>query len=258
MRTETVGQGEPELAVVGSIHGDEPCGKNAIEKVIEEFESFNKPVKFLIANEEALKQDTRYLDTDLNRSFPGSSQSSAHEERLAVRILEELEGMRVLDIHSTNSRPVPFSTLSVLNETVTKLISSAGMERACLFEEKAGALNEQVDSAIVEVGRQGTEEASEMAYEILKQFLKAENVIDGEADRTDPEIFRKKETIEGGSWKFEGENFSRVEAGEVFASSGSTELVTTEKFYPVLMSTSGYSDMLGFKAELMGKASELV
>ena len=35
MRVETLGEGEPEVAVVGAIHGDEPCGATAVEAVLE-------------------------------------------------------------------------------------------------------------------------------------------------------------------------------------------------------------------------------
>lgn len=31
-----LGDGEPEIAVVGGIHGDEPCGVNAVETLLDE------------------------------------------------------------------------------------------------------------------------------------------------------------------------------------------------------------------------------
>lgn len=36
MRVAQLGEGDPEIAVVGGIHGDEPCGVHAVERLIEE------------------------------------------------------------------------------------------------------------------------------------------------------------------------------------------------------------------------------
>lgn len=36
MRVETLDQGEPRLAIVGAIHGDEPCGAQAVETLLNE------------------------------------------------------------------------------------------------------------------------------------------------------------------------------------------------------------------------------
>lgn len=253
MEVKKVGDGDPEYTVIGSIHGDEPCGKKAIEKFLSENWEIRKPVKFIIANEEALEKDERYLDMDLNRSFPGDPESGKHEERLAVEIMNEVRGTKVLDIHSTRSNPVPFLTLSELNETVVSLVESTGVSRAAYFPREAGAMNEHVDGIIVEVGRQGTEEAVEMAYGTLVNFLAAEGVIDADYRRSEPDIFEYQETVEGGDWKFAAENFQKVERGEVFAENSSEELVAEQDFYPVLMSTDGYEDILGFKAEKVEK-----
>ena len=52
MRVETLGEGDPEVAVVGGIHGDEPCGSAAVEAVLEANIEVARPVKLIIANEE--------------------------------------------------------------------------------------------------------------------------------------------------------------------------------------------------------------
>ncbi|MFB6245112.1 MAG: succinylglutamate desuccinylase/aspartoacylase family protein [Candidatus Nanohaloarchaea archaeon] len=249
MRCEDVGEGEPEVAVVGSLHGDEPAGKKAIERFLMDDHEVKKPVRLVIGNEKALHEGERYLEADLNRSFPGDPESDVREERLAAKILDRVRGMKVLDIHSTHSKPVPYGLAGDAEAETLEIVESAGVENFCYFREESGSLNEKVDGAVVEVGEQGTEEAAEMAYEILLNFLAEQGVIEADSDSSSPEVYRYSETVRGGDWEFLAENFSRVEEGEVFARSGSTELVTTETFYPVLMSTDGYSDILGHKAE---------
>uniref|UniRef100_UPI000ABCAF2C succinylglutamate desuccinylase/aspartoacylase domain-containing protein n=1 Tax=Haloferax profundi TaxID=1544718 RepID=UPI000ABCAF2C len=83
MRIYELGDGTPEVSVVGSIHGDEPCGARAIERFVAEDPDVERPVKLIVANEEALDADVRYLDEDLNRAFPGDPHAENHERRLA-------------------------------------------------------------------------------------------------------------------------------------------------------------------------------
>ena len=62
MRIHELGEGTPEVTVVGSIHGDEPCGERAIERFIEADPAVERPVKLLVANEAALDAGVRYLN----------------------------------------------------------------------------------------------------------------------------------------------------------------------------------------------------
>lgn len=239
------GKGKPELAVVGSIHGDEPVGKKAITRLVKELE-FRKPVRFIIANEEALSQGKRFLDTDLNRSFPGDPESDSHEERLAAKLLDELGGMTVLDLHSTHSYPEPFAVIKDV-DTVEKM-KDAGVEKAVYFEEESGSLIENVDGLIVEAGHQGSNKAVENAVEVAKNFLAANGAIDGQPGFAEPEVYQQYETVEG-DYEFLAENFRKVQKGEIYARRDGEELVAEESFYPVLMSTNGYDGRLGFKAQ---------
>ncbi len=248
MRVETIGDGEAEYVIIGLVHGDEPCGREAIERFLESGVGLKAPVKFIIANEEAEKQGVRFIDTDLNRSFPGDRESKSHEERLAAVIMEEIRGKTVFDIHSTRSHPEPFATLSYLNQDTLEFCRSAGVENIVYFPEEAGALNEQTTGIVVEVGYQGTDEASERAYEVLLNFLGAEGIIDRDYDISEPVVLQYYDTVEGRGYEFIAENFEKVRKGEVFARRNGQELVAEEDFYPVLMSTEGYEDILGYKA----------
>lgn len=241
------GEGEPEITIVGSVHGDEPAGRDAIENFLEEDYEFRRSVKFIIANEEALDEDVRYIDTDLNRSFPGDSQSKNHEDRLASKLADEVEGTVVLDIHTTRSYAEPFATFTHLNKKTRSLMQDTNVDYAVHFPEESGTLHAHVTGVVVETGIQGTVKARENAEEVIKNFLARRNVIEGESQASDPEIFEYYETVEG-DWNFKAENFRKVNQGEVFAEKDGEKLEASEDFYPVLMSTEGYNGMLGFKA----------
>jgi predicted deacylase len=248
MRVEKRGNGDPEYTVVGSLHGDEPAGKNAIEQVLDEGLEFKRPVQFIIANERALEKDMRYTECDLNRVFPGDDESDCFEERLAAEIMDLVDDTKVLDLHTTHSYPQPFATFSNLNDTTRDLLRSTGVKNAVYFPEYTGTLNEKLDGVVVEAGYQKTSQAEANAVGVIKNFLAAQGVIDGNFETSEPDIFRYYETVEG-DWEFTAENFKKVRAGESFAESDGEKLVAKEDFYPVLMSTDGYRGQLGFKAE---------
>lgn len=255
MNVEKRGEGEPEYSIVGSIHGDEPAGKNAIETVLDEDLEFKKPVQFIIGNERALKREVRYTDCDLNRSFPGEKKSEKYEERLAAEIMGQVEDTKVLDLHTTHSYPHPFATFSNLNDTTRDLLKSTGAKNAVYFPESSGTLNGQLNGVVVETGYQGTQQAEANAVGVIKNFLAAQGVIDSKYERTEPNIFKYYATVEG-DWEFTAENFKEVRAGESFAERNSDKLVAKEDFYPVLMSTNGYEGQLGFKAEKIEELKE--
>ncbi|MFB6208785.1 MAG: succinylglutamate desuccinylase/aspartoacylase family protein [Candidatus Nanohaloarchaea archaeon] len=252
MRVEKLGSGEPEYAVVACLHGDEPCGRKAIERFLASNREVEKAVKLIVANEKALEQDKRYIDVDLNRCFPGDPESSRHEEKLAADLTDEVEGMTVLDLHSTRSYSGVLVANSKVNEERIKLAKAAGVEKiAHLALEDVDCMEERVKTVSVECGLQKSEKAGENALEVIKNFLGYFGVINHDYHVSEPEVFRTFETVRKGDYTFTAENFRKVEQGEVYAKKGEKELEAEEPFYPVLMSTDGYEEILGHKARKM-------
>ena len=71
----THGPGTPVVAIVGGIHGDEPSGVRAVERLRRaigrgEFD-LQRGIALVVGNPPAVAAGVRYLDSDLNRSFPG-------------------------------------------------------------------------------------------------------------------------------------------------------------------------------------------
>ncbi len=247
MRSITLGSGKPEIAVVAGIHGDEPAGVKAIEKIIESDLHVKKPVKLVIANEEALNRGKRYLDSDLNRSFPGDISSDLHEEKLAAELLEEVQNCKVLDLHTTHSYDRPFATVKDISSSV-EMVKAANADKAVYFPEDSGILTEFVDGIVLEAGLQGSKQAAENALRSVKNFLAYYGAINEDYELSSPEFFKYYDTVEG-DWVFLADNFEKVEVGEVYAKTKDEELKASESFYPVLMSTNGYNGILGYKAD---------
>ncbi len=260
MHVYTLGDGDPDTAIVAGVHGDEVCGVAAVDRFRSSDITVRKPVKLIVANEEALELGERYVDTDLNRAFPGNPDSSLHEERLAHRLVEELSGLSaVLDLHSTQSYDQPFAVVSTLNTATASLIPATGVEHVADFSALGGnSLIDHCDGVVVECGLTGSDQAAENAYQVMMNFLAAHGVIDRRFTMTDPALYRITDRVpKEANYTLAVENFERVENGQMYAHGETGELVADEPFYPVLMSENGYSDILGFRAEKMGTLSEV-
>lgn len=120
----------PTLILIGSIHGNEPAGAQALTRV---FSTLNAGVDQLrgeaiglIGNLRAWTSNVRYLDADLNRHWSPERVSeikaggrSCREDHELAELLHEIETaiaraqgpVYVLDLHTTSGASLPFSTV---------------------------------------------------------------------------------------------------------------------------------------------------
>jgi len=260
MRVVQLGDGSADIAVVGSIHGDEPCGRDGIEAILADPPAVRRPVKFVIANEEALTAGKRYLDSDLNRAFPGDPDSDAHEDRLAARLSEELRGCTVLALHSTQSYRGMFALVDEMTPTardivpelsVDAVVTTSGANEGRIFESLP-------DTIEIECGLQGSTEATENAEQIIREFLAATDVTDDAppARKTSLPVFQLGGPIpKTGAERYEvfARNFEQLEAGDPIAAADGETVHADESFHPVLLSAEGYEDVFGYRATAIGQ-----
>ena len=256
MHVETLGDGRPDYTIVACVHGDETCGWHAFNRFKASDMSVAEPVKFVLANERAFKLGYRYCDTDLNRVMPGDETSDQHEVRLAVRLRRELEGTTVIDFHSTESKGCPYAIVTGGDDASLRLAQSTGLNRVVDISHIGGGVTRHVTGVAVECGYYDDEDASTTAYRILLHFLAAEGLLGRPYARSAPEVYEVFGDASGQGFTFVAENFRRVEEGEVFARKNGTVRRAETDFYPVLMSTHGYDDRIGFKARRMGRVDE--
>ncbi|MFC7133703.1 MULTISPECIES: succinylglutamate desuccinylase/aspartoacylase domain-containing protein [Salinibaculum] len=264
MRVERLGDGEPEVAIVGGIHGDEPCGVRAVDQLVDDEMDVQRPVALVVANEEAVAAGKRYLDADLNRSFPGDPTAEAHEERLAAELTELLADCEILSLHSTQSYEDLFAIVNGLGEferhvcpslTVHAVVDAGSFDRGRIF----ASLPRTVE---VECGYQGSDQAATNAYRVAREFLGATGALPEEArtPNTDLPLFRLHRRVPkepGREYEVYAANFQAVEEGEAFAAMGGEDIVAEERFYPVLMSPYGYETVFGYAAERLGTLADV-
>jgi predicted deacylase len=263
MRVAQLGDGRPEVAVVGGIHGDEPCGVAAVETLVDEAPPVERPVKLVVANEEALEAGERYLDEDLNRAFPGDPDAGTHEGRLAARLAEELAGCETLSLHSTQSYDDLFAIVNGMGEferqvcprlPVDAVVDAGAFDRGRLFV----SLDDLIE---IECGYQGSAAAARNATRATRTFLGAVGALPEarQSPRSDLPVYRLTRQVpksQATTYEVYAENFEHVPAGRPFAAADGEEFTLDEGFYPVLMSPYGYDDVFGYAAERIGTVQD--
>lgn len=120
----------PTLVAIGSLHGNEPAGSQALAKVADALEhlsgEINGRVYLLRGNTRALDESLRFIDQDLNRHWKtdtlahGSGLVFPTTEDLELRELDEIldrilvtarDEVYVIDLHSTSADGMPFATV---------------------------------------------------------------------------------------------------------------------------------------------------
>ena len=160
--TYTQDQAGPHLVVFGGIHGNEPSGVQALERVFtflqQHHPAINGTLTGVNGNLAALKQGVRYCNEDLNRLFLENriqsatrrgSQTVEEQELLElVAVVEKLEADATdkpffVDCHTTSSRSIPYISLNegfsdsynfVKDMPATTVIGAEKEIKGCLAE----------------------------------------------------------------------------------------------------------------------------
>lgn len=251
MRVEQLGDGDPDLAVVGGVHGDEPCGVRAVERLLRDDPDVERPVTCIVANEEALERGVRYVDADLNRAFGPNTPADAHERELAERLREEIRGKTVFAIHSTQSHADPFAVSDGRAEHVKRLAPQLSVVALVTTEDFGEGRLFAADADILEVeaGLQGSETAAENAYRLTREFLTAEGALPGDTVERELPVFQMGEPIPkpaADTYEVFVENFTPVAEGETIAAADGEPVVAERDCYPVLVSPYGYTNQFGY------------
>lgn len=122
----------PTLIVIGSLHGNEPAGALAAQRmapyILKKKSLIRGEVILLSGNTRALARRVRYIDTDLNRHWTieniskirsASLHSTKSEDLELCELLEQFElaferaggELYFLDLHTTSAHGVPFATV---------------------------------------------------------------------------------------------------------------------------------------------------
>lgn len=252
------GTGEPVRAIVACLHGNERCG--LVVPPLLKILRFKGTVKFVIGNPRALEQNIRFVDQDLNSSFPGSKQGD-YEMRRAEEILKFLKGCEgVLDLHSTSRSPEPFG-VSIGRPSSVKLARHLRLQRLVVMSSglKQGHslldhLPKSVFSLSVECGTHDSPLTENAVRGIVARFLRAGGA---QQPQNALEIYKVTQILKlpkGASPNLAIKDFKCVNADESLATRNNKAVLHADtSFYPVLFGEEAYAvkGVLGLAAELM-------
>jgi predicted deacylase len=110
------GKAGPKIVLMGAIHGNEVCGTQAIQQLIDNLHTGTVKLErgslllIPVANPKAYKQGTRFVEKNLNRIFKKTEHPHSYEETLANQLTELLQDCDILiDFHSIHTQGWPFA-----------------------------------------------------------------------------------------------------------------------------------------------------
>ena len=108
-----------DLAIVCCLHGNERYGFEVSKN-----QSF---FPFFLSNKKAFIEDKRFIDTDLNRCFPGKLEGN-HEEKLAYNLIKKLKHFYyVIDLHSSSNNCPMFGIITKPNNEKIEFAKILGL-----------------------------------------------------------------------------------------------------------------------------------
>jgi succinylglutamate desuccinylase len=254
---EIRGSGKPVVAVIGSMHGDEPVGARVISALK------RRPVVCgtlvtIVGNPAALKKEKRYLDEDLNRCFPGKK-SGSREAVLAHEIMHVIRSADYcIDIHSTTTNTTRALIVKRKTAGVKKLIALTDPDHVVIMPKGVGEgslINHHNAAVSLEYGRHHASATYAHSLRATLSALERLGMI-----RKKPRVWKTRTPnhfrVYGTEPKPKGLvmakgilNLRLVEKGDLLGTVRGKKIFASESFYPFLFGPKAYPDIMGFKAK---------
>ncbi len=161
-----------KVLLVVATHGDERIGIE-VANILQQKNIGGFDV--LIGNPKALKESKRFVDADLNRSYPGNSVSNKYEEVLAVKNFKNAKKYRyVIDIHEASSGQDSFITIP--KETLPKdfPLNFLNLNKVLLWPNPKGPMTQFLENGVeLEFGMKNKQRQDVIgqAVQITEEFL---------------------------------------------------------------------------------------
>lgn len=239
-------------------HGDEKIGLKVVE-AIKKIKITNGLLATNIANKRAFKLGKRFIDQDLNRSFPGCPTGN-YEKRLAYKLSPIINSVDVvIDIHSTTSNLKNAIIITRLNKKTKKCIEAISPDYVLLMTvTKNNALISGAKIGIAfEYGSDNDNVSLKNTIVGVKRLLAHLNMISDDylnETRNYPIFFNVYKTIpkpKGAKLNKNIRNCILVKKGQVYAKVKDKSIIADNNFFPILFGEKKYEDIFGFAAKKM-------
>lgn len=224
-----------KLAIVCCLHGTEPYGLEVVKKL-------PASIPFFIGNEKALEENKRFIETDLNRCFPGNEFGS-HEEKLAYGLCTKLRKFDyVIDLHSSSNSCPPFGIITNPTKEKIELSKKLGLKKLVIMKESIAsgkALIDFVNCGIsIEIGPHENPENIEKIYNLINNLVENKNYSEN------IEIYEVFKFLKREKKNVLIDNFEYVQSGQIISEDSTGKQLAEEDFTAILVNEDAYGDVL--------------
>ncbi len=256
----------PRVLLNVCTHGSERVGLK-VAAYFSKLKIENGTLIINIANTKAVKMRKRFIDSDLNRVFPGKKNGN-HEEKLAHRMVNFIRTFDlVIDVHSTETGVDSTLIITHYESALKPLLKAIAPKRVVFMSAtKSNALISQARQGIAfEYGKDKdqktyNETVRGVSRALLHLGLISRAILPKKGREVGVVSSRKTDFFEAHSVleKPEGfivkrsiKNFTLLQKGDLIGHNPSTglKLRATKSFYPVLFGNNSYKSIFGFIAK---------
>lgn len=226
-----------KILLIAATHGNEPLGPQLISYIINKRPELLEYIDFMIGNPRALAHKTRYIESDLNRSY--SLGDGTYEERRANEIAHHIRNTKpdlVLDMHTTTCTEPP---IMIVKDTVDPMVRR--FLRNCHIEKVLQVTTEHDGAGIT---------PSFIAYEVMSRAVKYP-LLDSICDDIQHFIDDSISTVSKKLYKMSGKIYKSEVTKNQVGSFVNFEIHPLG-FVPIMVGERAYrqqTDYIGFKAD---------
>jgi succinylglutamate desuccinylase len=165
---------EKKLLIIIYTHGNEKIGEEIVERL--KSKGLDKFFDCLTANPEAAKKNIRFMEADLNRSYPGKENSNIYELRQASKNLKIARKYKfVIDIHEASSGINDFIIIPRERGVSLFPLNLINLDTVLFWPDPSGPISQILDNSIeLEFGTKDRDRNKiiSKAIKILEDFIK--------------------------------------------------------------------------------------
>ncbi len=193
------GKHEEPLFVSVLLHGNEPTGFLALQKLLIKIQDTELPrsLSFFLGNTQAANQSLRRLDDqpDYNRIWPGTEYIETKESRMTKEIVETMQQRNIfasIDIHNNTGLNPHYACINKLDNQFLQLASLFGRLVVYFTRPKgvqSGAFAEICPAVTLECGKPGHQHGVDHAFEYLNSCLHISQLLDQPVPPHDIDVY---------------------------------------------------------------------
>jgi hypothetical protein len=126
---------KPRILIVGAQHGDERLGPRLRRFLLHNASDRFENVDYVCGNPRALRQNVRFVESDLNRSYDATLPQT-YEQRRAQKILRHIAAGRydyVLDVHTSRADVGRFFLATHLSGPTRQVVAASRFDRVAIM-----------------------------------------------------------------------------------------------------------------------------